>query len=170
MLSFHKTILTGLVLWLAAGFFPAVPAIAEPFDDALGAYEKGDYEMAEGSFRALAVQSHSGAETMLGVLYFHGRGVEENKAHAAIWFYKAARKGNPNAQLAFGALHIRGIGVRQNVEKAYRWLSLASLHGGGRIHDEAERLKAEIAGLLSDRERAEIAEDAKSWRPVANRD
>ena len=157
---FYQTVLAG-GLYLLTG-----SVLAEPFDDAITAYEQGDYQAAETVFRVLAEQSHSGAETMLGVMYFHGRGVEENKAHAAIWFYKASRKGNPNAQLAFGSLHIRGVGVRQNLVKAYEWLSLASLYGDDRIRGEAERLKSEISDLIPEEERQQISENIRDWRPV----
>jgi hypothetical protein len=114
----------------------------------------------------LAKGGHSGAETMLGVMYFAGQGVDQNQSFAAIWFYKASRKGNPNAHLAFGSLHIRGLGVLQNLSKAYKWLILAAERGEGAVASEAQRLLDEIGALMSDEQRSRAIAEANAWRPI----
>ncbi len=141
-------------------------AAAGELEDAVVAYQAGDYASAHPVFMELARAGHSGAETMLGVMYFGGQGVEQNPSFAAIWFYKACRKGNPNAHLAFGSLHIRGIGVLQNLSKAYKWLVLAAERGEGAVASEARRLLAEIGALMSEEQRRRALAEAEAWRPI----
>ncbi len=146
--------------WATAG------ASAGEFEDAVVAYQASDYATAYPIFMDLANAGHSGAETMLGVMYFGGQGVEKNESFAAIWFFKASQKGNANAHLAFGSLHIRGVGVLQNLSKAYKWLLLAAERGEGAVASEANRLLVEIGTLMSDAQRERAIAEAKAWRPV----
>ncbi|MCH8862190.1 MAG: sel1 repeat family protein [Proteobacteria bacterium] len=147
-------------VWMTAG------ASAGEFEDAVVAYQASDYAAAYPAFMDMASAGHSGAETMLGVMYFGGQGVERNESFAAIWFFKASRKGNPNAHLAFGSLHIRGVGVLQNLSKAYKWLLLAAERGEGAVASEANRLLTEIGTLMSDAQRQRAIAEAKAWRPI----
>lgn len=145
---------------------PAAPAADGDFADAMAKYDAEEFEGARAYFERLAERGHSGAETMLGVMYFNGQGIEADPAFAAIWFFKAARKGNPNAQLAFGSLHIRGIGVSQSLVKAHKWLALAEARSEGEVTGEAARLRKEIEALMTAEELARARANAQSWRPV----
>lgn len=156
-------LVVGIAIGLAGS---SADASADEFEDAVVAYQASDYAAAYPVFMGLAGGGHSGAETMLGVMYFGGQGVEKNESFASIWFYKASRKGNPNAQLAFGSLHIRGIGVLQNLSKAYKWLILASERGEGAVASEARRLLDEIGALMSEEQRRRAISEARSWRPI----
>ena len=80
-------------------------------------------------------------------------------AVAAIWFHKAAIKGNASGQLAFGSLHIRGLGVRQNLVKAYGWLTVAANHSIPGLQQQAIALRDEAARLMQPDEIA----DARRW-------
>ncbi len=136
------------------------------YEDALALYQSGDYETARDRFRTLALKGHAGAEAMLGIMYFEGRGVDADPAIAAAWFMKSALKGHGSAQLALGALYARGRGVRRNVEEAYKWLSLAERHGGD-IAGEARRLKRKIEPELAPESRARVLAELRDWRPTA---
>ena len=129
------------------------------FNNAVIAYDMGEYSSARKKFRTLAEKGHAGAEFMLGVMRFYGKGVKANDALAAIWFYKSAIKGNPTSQLAFGSLHIRGLGVRQDLVKAYGWLSLAANRAIPELQQKAIALRDETAKLMNIDEIA----DAKNW-------
>lgn len=144
----------------------AAPAADGDFADAMTKYDAEEFETAHDEFERLAERGHSGAETMLGVMYFNGEGVGADPAFAAIWFFKAARKGNPNAQLAFGSLHIRGIGVSQSLVKAHKWLALAEARSEGEVKREAARLRKEIEALMTEDELGRARATAQSWRPV----
>lgn len=129
------------------------------FNKAVIAYDMGKFRVARENFLILAEKGHAGAEFMLGVMRFYGRGVQANDALAAIWFYKSAIKGNPTGQLAIGSLHIRGLGVRQDLVKAYGWLSLAANQTIPELKQKAIALRDETANLMN---LDEIA-DAQSW-------
>ncbi|MDA1099905.1 MAG: tetratricopeptide repeat protein [Proteobacteria bacterium] len=129
------------------------------FANAVVAYDQGNFNPAHNEFLDLAQRGHAGAEFMLGAMYFYGKGVKRNDAIAAIWFHKAAIKGNPSGQLAFGSLHIRGLGVRQNLVKAYGWLTVAANHAIPGLQQQAINLRDEAARLM---EPEEIA-DAQRW-------
>lgn len=159
----------GLLIAVALGLglvTGSAGASAGEFEDTVVAYQAGDYAAAYPVFMELARAGHSGAETMLGIMYFNGQGVEQNSSFAAIWFYKASRKGNPNAHLAFGSLHIRGVGVLQSLSKAYKWLILAAERGEGAVASEAARLLAEIGTLMNEEQRQRAISEAKAWRPI----
>lgn len=145
-----------------------LPAAAQDFPEALARHAAGDYGAAYAAMRELADSGHAGAETMLGVMHYHGQGVEADAALAAAWFVKGAMKGNANAQLALGALYIRGQGVARDLGEAYGWLLLAAREGGETAR-EAERLIAEILPETSGEERAAAAAFAARFRPSVAR-
>jgi hypothetical protein len=151
-----KFLLFGHCLWAAClwGF----AALAD-FNGAVVAYDRGRFEPAKSEFLHLAQRGHAGAEFMLGAMYFYGKGVQRDDAIAAVWFHKAAIKGNPSGQLAFGSLHIRGLGVRQDLVKAYGWLTVAGNHAIPCLQQQAIALRDEAARLMKPDEIA----DAQRW-------
>ena len=66
------------------------------------------------------------AQWQLGVCYFYGKGVQENKVSAIEWFRKSADKGFALAQLYLGRCYYEGVGVLQDHEEAVRWLGKAA--------------------------------------------
>ncbi|MBT4489827.1 MAG: sel1 repeat family protein [Rhodospirillaceae bacterium] len=155
-----------LVLSLLAGSICLLitPARAD-FTDAVVAYDFGKFGPARTEFLTLAELGHAGAEFMLGAMYFYGKGVQRNDALAAIWFHKAAIKGNASGQLAFGSLHIRGLGVRQDLVKAYGWLSVASHHAIPGLQQQATALRDEAARLMRPDEIADAQRWASDFKP-----
>ena len=129
------------------------------FNNAVIAYDMGKFHSARKDFMALAEMGHAGAEFMLGVMRFYGRGVPANDALAAIWFYKSAIKGNPPGQLALGSLHVRGLGVRQNLVKAYGWLSVVANRATPRLRKEAIAIRNKTAKLM----KPEEISDGHKW-------
>ncbi len=153
---FFTKLIIGLCLWPV--YLWPLPARAD-FTNAVVAYDQGSFNPARREFLDLAQHGHAGAEFMLGAMYFYGKGVQRNDAIAAIWFHKAAIKGNPSGQLAFGSLHIRGLGVRQDLVKAYGWLTVAANHAIPGLQQQAISLRDEAARLM---EPSEIS-DAQRW-------
>jgi len=147
-----------ILLSISAVIFQSQSARAD-FNSAVVAYGLGKFLSARSDFLALAEKGHAGAEFMLGVMRFYGKGVPPDDALAAIWFYKAAIKGNPTGQLAFGSLHIRGLGVRQDLVKAYGWLTVASNQAIPGLQKQAIALRDETSHLMNS---VEIA-DALQW-------
>lgn len=136
------------------------------FDAGMSAYERHRYAAAVSAFEPLTHQGHAGAEFMLGVAYYYGRGVSQDRRKAAVWFYKSARQGNPGAQLAYGSLHIRGVGVIQNLVKAHTWLAVAALSGVPQLREQALRLRDDAAGHMTASEIERARELTREWRPV----
>lgn len=129
------------------------------------AYQRGAYQQALREFQALAEHGVATAEFMLGAMYYYGKGVEPSSALAAVWFERAAGKGDPNAQLAFGSLHINGVGVRRDLVKAHMWLSIAARSEVSRLHEQAARLRDSTAESMTADELRDSEHLQRSWRP-----
>jgi uncharacterized protein len=135
---------------LLALLLNAMPLAARAgFDDATAAFSVGKFDQALNEFRSLAEAGHSEAEFMLGVMYFQGRGVPQNRAIAAVWFHKSALKGHGGAQLALGSINIRGVGVYQNLHEAYKWLTLAAASASPDIKGKAVVLLQDAGRLMT---------------------
>jgi TPR repeat protein len=144
---------------------PLSPAVT-PYARAVQAYDRGAFREAFLAFRHLAQMGHGGAEFMLGVMSFYGRGVERDQTIAAIWFYKSARQGNPAAQLAFGSMFIRGVGVSPDSVEAYKWLSLAHNSTIPDIVSQADTLLRQVSGRMTEDEIKDGQTAASHFQPV----
>lgn len=82
-----KRILAGVVVaaMLTGG------AAAEPIDDGVAAFFRGDYAAALQLLRPLAEQGDATAQTWLGVMYDEGKGVPQDYAEAVRWYRLACR-------------------------------------------------------------------------------
>ena len=84
----------------------AAIVFAEPFDDALSAYNRGDYTTALQIWRSLADQGHADAQFNLGVMYDDGQGVAQDYVQAHMWFslaasrFSAAEKNNRDSAIS----------------------------------------------------------------------
>ena len=114
--------MTERITTLVAGGLIALPlfgvAMAGPFEDGGAAYQKGDYAAAMQSWRPLAEQGNTHAQTGLGVMYEHGQSVPQDFEQALIWYSKAADQGDPDAQSNLGTMYAKGWGVPQDYAQA----------------------------------------------------
>lgn len=140
-----KTAIAGLilalVLALAVGPAPVKQAVGElaralgyaapPRDAnaALAAYRKGDYGDALRDVRPLADQGDARAQSLLGLMYFLGRGVPQDDLAAARWFRLAADQGDAPAQFNLGVMYAEGRGVPQEYAEAVKRYRLAADRG-----------------------------------------
>lgn len=69
------------------------------------------------------------AQGILGLLYYGGKGVNQNYEEALKWFSKSAEQGNDIAQLYLGNMYYKGEGVNQNYDEALKWFSKAAEKG-----------------------------------------
>lgn len=115
---------TRVLLSLVAAL-AAVPAHAG-WEEAVGAYNKGDYATAAREFRPFAEQGQATAQYILGWIYQNGDGVKQDLAEAAKWYQKAAEKGNADAQYALGSLYAAGGGVKRDDAEAVKWFRKAA--------------------------------------------
>ncbi len=119
------------VLLLAA---LAGTAVAGPFEDAVTAYERGDYATALRLLRPLAEQGDAAAQTYLGIMYYNGEAVPQDYAQAVKWYRKAAEQGHAGAQINLGFMYSNGESVPQDHALAVKWYRLAAEQG----HDYAQ--------------------------------
>lgn len=69
-----------------------------------------------------ADQGYALAQSGLGILYKHGKGVPQDYQQAAKWYQKAADQGLAIAQYSLGKFYIDGNGVTQD-DKSKRMVS-----------------------------------------------
>jgi TPR repeat protein len=98
-------------------------------DDAVSAYEKGDYARAYGEFKALAEQGNAGAQCRLGTQYAKGQGVPKDYVQALKWYRRAAEQGHAEAQYYLGVMFDTGEGVPQDYGEAIKWYRKAAEQG-----------------------------------------
>ena len=104
-------------------------ANAAPFDDAVAAYDRGDYAQALKMFRQLATKGNAVAQFNLGLMYANGRGVSQDDEEAVRWYRLAAAQGYARAQYNLGTMYASGQGVTQDYASAHMWYNLAGSAG-----------------------------------------
>ena len=102
---------------------------AQRVDAAYAAYQKRDYAVALRLVRPMAEQGDSRAQSLMGLIYFEGHGVQRDEAEAMKWYRRAADQGNTDAQLEIGDMYHEGRGVAQDYSEAARWYRLAADRG-----------------------------------------
>ena len=65
----------------------------------------------------------------MGICYFGGEGVREDKEEAVKWFRKAAEQGIAEAQFQLGNCYFNGEGVREDKTEALKWFRKAAEQG-----------------------------------------
>lgn len=116
------------ILALLIGLCP-VSAHADDMSQALAAYQAGHYQEAYRLWAPLAEQGNANAQYNLGLLYRHGRGVEQNDRLALVWFSRAAQQGLLDAQYNTGLMYMEGRGVAVSKRDALEWWQLAAERG-----------------------------------------
>lgn len=113
MFHFHRSVALSVALL-------ASPVHAG-FDEAVAAFERGDYARVQVELRPLLQAGDARAQYSMGVLYENGFGVGKDPAVAADWYRKAALQGNTDAQYNLGAMNEHGVGMPVNYAEAARW-------------------------------------------------
>ena len=102
---------------------------AQRVDAAYAAHQKRDYAVALRLVRPMAEQGDARAESLLGLIYLEGHGVQRDEAEAMKWYRRAADQGDADAQLEIGDMYYEGRGVAQDYSEAARWYRLAADRG-----------------------------------------
>jgi TPR repeat protein len=119
-----------------AFLFVVSPAAAQPasawrddFREYYRALAHGDEpEMLRIALRLAEPRKGSHWATIVGDLYWQGRGTAANPAEAVKWYRRAAVRGGELAMLALARAYYRGKGTEQDVEAAIFWLWRAASH------------------------------------------
>ena len=132
----------------------ATSLAADPYEDAVAAYEEGDYVSAYRLQLPLAEKGLAKAQVNLGIMFAHGRGVPQDYAEAAKWFLRAADQGDAFAQHNLGVFYQNGQGVLLDRAEALRWFRMAADQGLADAQYDLGRMYAEGRGVQQDPVRA----------------
>jgi len=112
--------------------------------------------------RRLADQGEARAQSVMGVLYAYGEGVEQDFAEAAKWYRKAADQGNAKAQYHLGLMYAKGRSVPQDLVQALMWLDLAAAQGDALAARSGDQVAAKMTPAQIKEAEARIA----AWKPT----
>jgi tetratricopeptide (TPR) repeat protein len=124
-------------------------ATAGPFEDAVAAYQSGDYGAALKVWSRLAEQGDADAQFRLGVMYESGQGVLRSDAEAIKWYRKAAEQDDGVAQFNLGIMYAKG--VSPNHAEAVLWYRRAADHGLAAAQFNLGMMYAEGQGVSQDK-------------------
>jgi TPR repeat protein len=111
--------------------------LEEHFEAGFSAYDSNDYATAKKEFEICAKEDHSGAQTMLGAMYYDGEGVRKDYHEAVKWFRLAvSKKEIPAVQVMLAQMYYRGEGVPKDYHEAFKWSKAAATQH----HPYAQRL------------------------------
>ena len=102
---------------------------ASRFDEAVAAYDAGDFATAYQIWDALAREDDLAAMRNVAQLLRHGRGVEKDTARAFKLYTEAAEKGLVTAMANLGDMYLAGEGVERNPQAAAAWYARAASAG-----------------------------------------
>lgn len=105
-----------------------IPGCALNYDQAMVAYERGDYPTAIKSFQKLASRGNVASMLALGQIYETGKGVPVNTQQTLYWYGKAAALGNADAETHLGELNLE---TYQDFILARAWFEKAAEQGDG---------------------------------------
>lgn len=120
----------------------AIPATAQDFRRGYNAYLRGDYATAFREWEPLAQQGYKQAQTNLGTLYSHAKGVKRDYGEALYWYRKAAAQGSVRAMYNIGVAYEYGRGVDWDDESALLWYRQAAIRGVAEAMNAAEWIYA----------------------------
>ena len=124
-----------LIAWLVSG---AAFAQSDPMQEAIAAYETGDFEKARQLWEPLANQGNAQAQYSVAVLYHKGQGRAEDFSKALEWYRKAAEQDHVNSLFNLGVAYWEGRSVTRDLTEAVRWWRRAAeLEYGAAQHNLA---------------------------------
>ncbi len=124
----HAKIIRATLTALAVMALPGT-AVAGPLEDGRVAYARGDYATALRLLRPLVDQGNADAQDILGIMYFVGQGVPQNRAEATKLYRLSAEQGNAHAQDNLGFAYLDGVEAQQDFAEAAKWYSKAADQG-----------------------------------------
>lgn len=103
--------------------------LTQNFQQAVKAYQQGEYHTAFKQFKPLAEQGDAVSQYNLAQMYRNGQGVRQDYAQALNWYFKSAEQGYPDAQYALASMYESGQGVQQNYFESVKWYQKAAEQG-----------------------------------------
>ena len=116
-----------IIVLLTLLFFST--AYASALDEAISAYNAGNFLTAKRIFKQLAPEGQPIAQRYLGEMYDKGQGGPQDYEQAIEWYKKAARQNDAEAQYLLGVKYANGQGVSADQKLAYAWFAIAFNNG-----------------------------------------
>jgi hypothetical protein len=85
-------------------------SIEERFEESRNFFNNEEYDKAVPLFEALANEGHAGAQYMLGICYFSGKGIAKDDAKAFKWLRISAEQGYEDAKKMLAEVNADGTG------------------------------------------------------------
>ena len=104
-------------------------ANASVLEEAISAYQAGDFLTAKRIFKQLASEGQPAAQRYLGEMYDKGQGGPKEYQLAIEWYTKAAKQNDSTAQYWLGVKYANGHGVPVDEKLAYAWFAIAFNNG-----------------------------------------
>ena len=158
-------------LTLVAGFvaLPGVEASAKPRKCCVSVMHARSGSASTARTIALATAGHARHQAYLGYMYETGRGVPQDYALAAKWYYRAAAQGDVRGQHLLGLLYDKGFGVREDYIEAHKWSNLAAARARGRDREYFARIRDALTTKMTFGQIVEAQRRARYWHPVRER-
>lgn len=143
------TAVSASLIWMAPQAVHAAQVDHEKrFNDACQAIKGKKYKTAHHHLKKLDKANHGRGQTVLGLLYQKGVGVEKDLSKAVSFYQKAAAKGIPQAESLLGHLLLNAEdAVVTDSKGAIYWIEKAAEHGVeeaqltlGKLYTEGKRL------------------------------
>jgi len=106
----------------------------------------GDDRRALALLRPLQAEGFAPALTLLGSMYFIGRGVPQDDRLGAQLYAQGAKGGDPLAMYLYGVALDQGLGVRADRAAAQHWFELASDSGIAELQKAVRRYRKQATG------------------------
>jgi TPR repeat protein len=102
---------------------------AATIDEAISAYNSGDYVTARRIFKEIVSGGNPVAQRYLAEMYDKGQGGLQDYNKAVEWYKKAAKQHDSKAQYLLGVKYVNGHGVAVDEKLAYAWFAIAFNNG-----------------------------------------
>lgn len=154
---------------LTVALLEAPATAAAPLEEAIAAYEAGDYGRAIPLLEEAAEGGHASALYWLGHAHDYGHGVPTDPDRALELYWEAAELGLPEAQATIAYSFDEGIGVPLDDAEAIRWYRKAAQGGDVPSQRALGLMYAEGEGVEKDFAEAErwFRRAAEAGDPVA---
>jgi len=110
-----------------------------------------DYPRAMAAYKVGAEGGLAGCQWQVGMMYYHGRGVDVDYAQALPWLEKAAAQDNPNAVGTLGGMYFAGQGVTPSYRRAREYNKRAIELGNSRAMTNMQTVTRSIQNVRSRR-------------------
>jgi TPR repeat protein len=127
---------------------------ASRFDQAVVAYDAGDYPTAYAIWSELAKEDDLAAMRNAAQLLRQGKGVQKDSAHAFRLYKEAAEKGLVTAKANVADMYLAGEGVERNPQAAAAWYAQAATAGLSIAQMKLAEMYEQGIGVERDNKRA----------------